>query len=42
MATEAVRTLLDEAAGAGVPTGEYLFAPELLVRGSTAACQPSR
>ncbi|MFF5985520.1 LacI family DNA-binding transcriptional regulator [Prauserella flavalba] len=38
MATAAVRTLLDEIAGAEVPTGEYLFQPELIVRGSTAAC----
>lgn len=38
MATAAVRTLLDEIAGADVPTGEYLFQPELIVRGSTAAC----
>lgn len=37
MATAAVRTLLDEIAGASVPTGEYLFQPELVVRGSTAA-----
>ncbi|OQO89434.1 LacI family transcriptional regulator [Saccharomonospora piscinae] len=37
MVTEAVRTLLDEVAGAEVPTEEYLFQPELVVRGSTAA-----
>ncbi|PRX44514.1 LacI family transcriptional regulator [Prauserella shujinwangii] len=38
MTTAAVRTLLDEIAGADVPTAEYLFQPELVVRGSTAAC----
>jgi LacI family transcriptional regulator, repressor for deo operon, udp, cdd, tsx, nupC, and nupG len=37
MATAAVRTLLEEIAGVPVPTGEYLFQPELIVRGSTAA-----
>ncbi|MEU3272466.1 LacI family DNA-binding transcriptional regulator [Saccharomonospora sp. NPDC006951] len=37
MTTAAVRTLLDEIAGVSVPTGEYLFQPELVVRGSTAA-----
>ncbi len=38
MVTAAVRTLLDEIAGAAPPTEEYLFRPELVVRGSTAAC----
>ncbi|EID53057.1 LacI family DNA-binding transcriptional regulator [Saccharomonospora xinjiangensis] len=38
MVTAAVRTLLDEIAGAAPPTEEYLFQPELVVRGSTAAC----
>ena len=28
----------DEIAGAAPPTEEYLFRPELVVRGSTAAC----
>ncbi|WP_019813308.1 LacI family DNA-binding transcriptional regulator [Saccharomonospora saliphila] len=37
MTTAAVRTLLDEISGVDVPTGEYLFQPELIVRGSTAA-----
>ncbi|WP_034269342.1 LacI family DNA-binding transcriptional regulator [Haloechinothrix halophila] len=41
MTTAAVRTLLDEIAGVDVPTGEYLFQPELVVRGSTAACPES-
>ncbi len=38
MATAAVRTLLDEIAGVEPPAEEYLFQPELVVRGSTAAC----
>lgn len=41
MATEAVRTLLDHVRGIDPPVGEYLFTPELLVRGSTAACPPA-
>lgn len=41
MTTAAVRTLLDEIAGVDAPTGEYLFQPELVVRGSTAACPDS-
>jgi len=35
MATAAVRALLDEVAGQPAPTSEYLFRPELVVRGST-------
>ncbi|SFP82530.1 DNA-binding transcriptional regulator, LacI/PurR family [Amycolatopsis arida] len=42
MATAAVRTLLEETRGVAPPSGEYLFAPELLVRGSTAARPPAR
>jgi LacI family repressor for deo operon, udp, cdd, tsx, nupC, and nupG len=34
----AVQTLLEEINGAEPPTGEFVFAPELVVRGSTAAC----
>ncbi|MGH8791590.1 MAG: LacI family DNA-binding transcriptional regulator [Stackebrandtia sp.] len=37
MATGAVRALLDEIAGQAVPPAEYLFRPELVVRGSTGA-----
>jgi DNA-binding LacI/PurR family transcriptional regulator len=33
----AVQTLLEEINGAEPPTGEFVFAPELVVRGSTAA-----
>lgn len=35
MATAAVRALLDEIAGQAVPSVEYLFRPELVVRSST-------
>ncbi|TWJ10543.1 LacI family transcriptional regulator [Stackebrandtia albiflava] len=38
MATAAVRALLDEIGGQPAPTSEYLFRPELVVRGSTAPC----
>jgi LacI family repressor for deo operon, udp, cdd, tsx, nupC, and nupG len=37
MAVAAVRTLLDEIHGQAAPHTEYLFRPELVVRGSTAA-----
>lgn len=37
MATAVVQTLLDEIGGAPTPRVEYLFRPELVVRGSTAA-----
>jgi LacI family transcriptional regulator, repressor for deo operon, udp, cdd, tsx, nupC, and nupG len=36
MGYAAVRALLDEIAGHGAPRSEYLFSPELVVRGSTA------
>jgi DNA-binding LacI/PurR family transcriptional regulator len=35
MASAAVQALLDEIAGVPVPTGEYVFRPELVVRSST-------
>jgi len=41
MALAAVRTLCDEIAGHAASRAEYMFAPELVVRGSTAA-SPSR
>lgn len=41
MALAAVRTLCDEIAGHAAPRAEYMFAPELVVRGSTAA-SPTR
>ncbi|MGH8883485.1 MAG: substrate-binding domain-containing protein, partial [Stackebrandtia sp.] len=41
MATAAVRALLDEIAGQAVPANEYLFRPELVVRGSTARPSPA-
>ncbi|WP_372451668.1 LacI family DNA-binding transcriptional regulator [Glycomyces salinus] len=37
IATAAARTLLDEIAGQQTPSSEYLFRPELVVRGSTGA-----
>jgi DNA-binding LacI/PurR family transcriptional regulator len=37
LAGAAVRALLDELAGSRPPTGEFIFQPELVVRGSTAA-----
>ncbi len=37
MSQAAVRALADESAGDAYPKGEYLFAPELIVRGSTSA-----
>ncbi len=37
MASAAVRALLDEIDGQPAPPSEYLFAPELVVRSSTAA-----
>lgn len=39
MATAAVRALLDEIAGQAVPSTEYLFRPELVVRSSTGAAR---
>jgi len=38
MAVTAVRTLIDEIHGHAAPISEYVFRPELVVRGSTAAC----
>jgi LacI family repressor for deo operon, udp, cdd, tsx, nupC, and nupG len=37
MSEAAVRALLDEIAGAPAPRTEFVFSPELVVRGSTAA-----
>ena len=37
MAVAAVKALIDEINGHGAPHSEYLFRPELIVRGSTAA-----
>ncbi|MDQ1295733.1 MAG: hypothetical protein QG608_3620 [Actinomycetota bacterium] len=41
MGTAAVRALLDEISGSPGPRAEYVFRPELVVRGSTAAAPPS-
>jgi len=41
MAAAAVQALLDELEGAPAASGEYLFAPELVVRSSTGAAPPS-
>jgi alanine racemase len=41
MASAAVSALLDEIGGRGAPHSEYVFAPELVVRGSTAAAPPA-
>jgi alanine racemase len=41
MAVAAVKALIDEINGHGAPHSEYLFRPELIVRGSTAAA-PAR
>jgi len=38
MGEAAVRALLDEIAGEPAPRAEYVFRPELVVRGSTGAC----
>jgi LacI family transcriptional regulator, repressor for deo operon, udp, cdd, tsx, nupC, and nupG len=40
MGQAASRALLDEIGGARPPTGEYVFQPELVVRGSTAMRRP--
>ena len=37
MGDAAVRALLDEIGGEGPPRAEYVFRPELVVRGSTGA-----
>lgn len=42
MAVAAVRTLLDEIHGQAAPHTEYVFRPELVVRGSTAAAPVRR
>jgi DNA-binding LacI/PurR family transcriptional regulator len=42
MAEAAVQTLLDEIDGQEVARGEYVFRPELVVRGSTAAAPVRR
>ncbi|WP_030563839.1 LacI family DNA-binding transcriptional regulator [Streptomyces aureocirculatus] len=41
MGQAAVRTLLEEIAGTPAPHSEFVFMPELVVRGSTASCRPS-
>ena len=41
MGDAAVRALLDEISGEGTPRAEYVFRPELVVRGSTGAA-PAR
>jgi DNA-binding LacI/PurR family transcriptional regulator len=41
MSEAAVRALLDEIAGEPAPRAEFIFRPELVVRGSTGAC-PTR
>ncbi len=40
MAIAAVRALIDEINGQGAPHSEYMFRPELIVRGSTAIAAP--
>ncbi|MFD2078713.1 alanine racemase [Actinopolymorpha cephalotaxi] len=40
MGLAAVRALIDEIHGHGAPHSEYLFRPELVVRGSTGAARP--
>jgi LacI family transcriptional regulator, repressor for deo operon, udp, cdd, tsx, nupC, and nupG len=42
MGFAAVRALVDEINGFGAPRSEYLFAPELVVRGSTAIAAERR
>jgi DNA-binding LacI/PurR family transcriptional regulator len=42
MAAAAVRALLDEIAGAPTRQAEYVFRPELVVRGSTGPAPGSR
>jgi DNA-binding LacI/PurR family transcriptional regulator len=39
MSEAAVRALLDQIAGEPAPSAEYMFRPELVVRGSTGACR---
>jgi DNA-binding LacI/PurR family transcriptional regulator len=40
MGQAAVRTLLEEIAGTPAPHSEFVFMPELVVRGSTASAPP--
>ena len=40
MAEAAVRALIDEIAGQPAPRAEYMFRPELVVRGSTTRARP--
>ena len=40
MSAAAVRALLDQIAGDPAPLAEYVFRPELVVRGSTGAVPP--
>jgi len=42
MSEAAVRALLDQIAGDPVPRAEYIFRPELVVRGSTGAAPRAR
>jgi len=42
MAVAAVRALVDEIRGHGAPKSEYVFRPELVVRGSTAIAPATR
>jgi DNA-binding LacI/PurR family transcriptional regulator len=39
MGEAAVRALLDEIAGEPAPRAEYIFRPDLIVRGSTGPCR---
>jgi LacI family transcriptional regulator, repressor for deo operon, udp, cdd, tsx, nupC, and nupG len=41
MAGAAARALLDEISGRPAPRAEYMFRPQLVVRGSTAPPRPS-
>lgn len=42
MGEAAVRALLEEMGGTPTPYGEFVFHPELVVRGSTSSCRPER
>ena len=39
MGEATVRALVDEISGSQAPRAEYVFRPELVVRGSTGACR---
>jgi LacI family transcriptional regulator, repressor for deo operon, udp, cdd, tsx, nupC, and nupG len=41
MSVAAVRALVDEIRGQALPHSEYLFRPELVVRGSTGSVRPA-